>query len=66
MTPVKRKRYRMYEPSSAEIRAACERFQSQWSERERLKRADLPAKGTWRPPLVKLETSSAVTEEQEN
>jgi hypothetical protein len=40
------------DPSRRDIRDACERIQSGWSETERRKRAGLPRSEPWLPPLI--------------
>lgn len=48
-----------FEPSPRDIRRACERIQSTWSDRERTKRSGNPPEGQWVPPSVNW---SALTE----
>jgi len=45
--------YKPYQPSPTDIRQACERIQTTWSDREREKRAGrLPVASSWIPPSV--------------
>jgi hypothetical protein len=54
-----------YEPSSRDIRRACERIQATWSSRERQKRAGRPGRGSWSPPRVDLSAiEDAIWEDQ--
>jgi len=41
-----------FDPSGRDIRAACERIQSAWSENERRKRAGTNRLDPWLPPLI--------------
>ena len=45
---------RAYEPTSRDIRRACERIQASWSPRERAKRAGCRRTSRWSPPNVCL------------
>jgi hypothetical protein len=46
---------RVYEPTAKDIRRACERIQSTWSKRERVRRAGQPKSAWWTPPSVHLD-----------
>ncbi|MEX0700461.1 MAG: hypothetical protein WD069_00040 [Planctomycetales bacterium] len=50
-----------YCPSPAEIRAACNEIQKEWSERERWRRAGYVrgAVPRWQPPQVNLQWATA-------
>lgn len=45
---------RVYEPTSKDIRRACEEIQATWSPRERVKRYRGPCAGWWIPPTIRL------------
>jgi hypothetical protein len=54
-----------YEPSSRDIRRACEQIQASWTSRERRKRAGRAARGCWSPPRVDLSAiEDAIWEDQ--
>ncbi len=41
----------VYEPTSKDIRQACEKIQATWSPRERAKREGGPRAAPWNPPI---------------
>ena len=54
-----------FEPSPKDIRRACERIQSTWSDRERTKRAGDTPEGQWIPPSVNWSSlTEAAVEDQ--
>ena len=44
----------VYEPTSKDIRQACEEIQATWSPRERAKRERGPRAAWWIPPMIRL------------
>ena len=44
----------VYEPTSKDIRQACEEIQATWSPRERAKRERGPRAARWIPPMIRL------------
>ena len=42
----------VYEPTSKDIRQACEKIQATWSLRERAKRERGPRAAWWIPPII--------------
>jgi hypothetical protein len=46
---------RVYEPTAKDIRRACERIQSTWSNRERARRAGQPRSARWTPPNIHMD-----------
>jgi hypothetical protein len=54
-----------YEPSPKDIRRACERIQSGWSDRERTKRSGFPPEGRWMPPKVDWEALTEAAKEDQ-
>ncbi|MBN1852217.1 MAG: hypothetical protein JW829_05805 [Pirellulales bacterium] len=44
----------VYEPTSKDIRQACEEIQATWSPRERAKREREPRAAWWIPPIIWL------------
>ena len=44
----------VYEPTSKDIRQACEEIQATWSPRERAKRERGPRAVRWIPPMIRL------------
>jgi hypothetical protein len=44
----------VYEPTSKDIRQACEEIQATWSPRERAKRKRGPRAAWWIPPMIWL------------
>lgn len=56
-----------YEPTSAEIRRACDRIQKTWNEKERCKRSGQRLDTTWQPPRVSMSSlTDAANEEQDD
>lgn len=52
-----------YCPSQEDIRKACEEIQQNWSERESQRRAGIPPKTTWLPPVIHMDGASLSEEE---